>query len=161
MGNVMKIQALMITVAVTALTTTGCCGFRNILFGRGASCGPCAATGPALNVAPPTMAAPCGDACGGPVGPYASETNCGCEGATSYAPSFDNGYPYGGGYSDGGIIGNGVTYPQGYSNGMPIEGTGSWTPRGEYVVPGSQFESEGLPSPSLVPRTNMGAVNGS
>ncbi len=153
----MKIQALLVTMAVTALTTTGCCGVRNILFGRGAACGSCAATGPALNVAPPMVAAPCGDACGAVLGPYAGETNCGCEGATSYSPAFDGGYSYGGGYSDGGIIGNGVTYP----NAIPAEGTGVWAPRGEYVVPGSQYESEGLPSPAIIPRTNMGAVNGS
>ncbi|QEG40332.1 hypothetical protein [Roseimaritima ulvae] len=153
----MKVQALLITLAVTALSTTGCCGLRNVLFGRGAACGSCAATGPAINVAPPTVAAPCGDACGGPVAPYAGELTCGSEGVSSYAVPFDNGYPYGSGYSDGGIIGNGVTYP----NGLPVEGSSRWAPRGEYVVPGSQYEREGLPRPAMTPTTNMGAVNGS
>jgi len=56
-----------------------------------------------------------------------------------------------GSYINGGMIGNGIPYPQGYVPGMPSEG-GSWAPRGEYIVPGSSYPMESS--------TPMNSVNG-
>ncbi|QDS94858.1 hypothetical protein FF011L_36400 [Roseimaritima multifibrata] len=147
----MKTRILLAVMTLMAVTSSGCC-FKNALFGRGASCGPCASLGPSVNL--PSPGAPCASGTCGPSA-YTGESGCGCEGNSSYSPGFDGGYGNGGyetgGIIDGGVIGNGLPYS---------DGTG-WAPRNEYVVPGSQFETQGgnIPRP-MVPSTPMGSASG-
>lgn len=53
------------------------------------------------------------------------------------------GTDYYGGVVDGSVVGNG------YVGGVPVEN--SWTPRGEYVVPGSGFTSPPAPMGTATP----------
>lgn len=147
-GITMKMQLFSIVLAGLALASTGCGACRNFLFGRGTACGLCAGDRPRMNIGPPMGGPPMG---GPPCEPTCGGVPCG-PGMSSYSPGHPGEFYSDGGYIDGGMIGNGVTYPEGYIPGVPVEG-GSWAPRDEYIVPGS---SSTMPQPS----TTMGPVRG-
>ncbi len=124
------------------VSTGGCSGMRNFLFGRGAACGTCAAVNPGYGVAPPSEPA-CGyePACGQELaapGPFArlrggcclsngqpnhagQDCECGSSGAympsnvDAYGSQVHDPYAYNGEVIGSEVIGNGY-------NGYPVQG---------------------------------------
>lgn len=161
-GFAMNTKVLSVLVVVTVLPMAGGCGnISNWIHGRGAFCGSCVANGPAYQVVPPAAGpfvnVPQG--CGGPSCAPACPTPepvCGTEFGGSYYGGYDSGYPMDESVIGSPMIGNGIYDGQPYDLNISPNG---WMPNNQsYVVPGSQYETEGVPlAPMAVP--SMGSSN--
>lgn len=138
-----KQLATVVATLSLLVSTGGCSGMRNFLFGRGAACGSCASANPTYGLAPPADPG-CGyePTCGyeQAPGPFAclrggygksqgqqtcnAGPDCGCGGATGahmpsnvdyYGAGVNDPYAQGGEVIQDQVIGNGY-------NGYPIEG---------------------------------------
>ena len=131
----MNIRLLALVASVTLLSmSSGCCGLKNFMFGRGARCGLCQRLSAPLSNPAPAYApqAPCGTAPYAPApytpapyaaAPYAPAAPT-CSQPVVTAPSGDcgcNGYAYGGD----------VSYGSAYSGGCECEAYGGGTCLGE------------------------------
>ena len=148
-GFAMNTKVLSVLVVLTVLPmASGCGNLCGWLHGRGAFCGSCIGNNPAYTVIPPS-AGPligghpgCGGQGCGPVCP-APEPVCGTEFGGSYYGGYDAGYPINESVIGSPVIGNGIY--GGIHHDQQIPSSGFQPYNQSYVVPGSQYEVEGMP----------------
>ena len=141
-GFAMNAKVLSVLVVGTVLPlAVGCGNLNNWIHGRGAFCGRCSGNAPGYSVTPQSQG-PIVGGCGGPAcGPVTPEPVCGTEFGGAYLGGYDSGYPI-----DGGVIGS-PAIGTGVYGGAPYDQYNSpsgFMPNNQsYVVPGSQYETEG------------------
>lgn len=146
-GFAMNAKVLSVLVVVTVLPlAVGCGNLNNWIHGRGAFCGSCSGNAPGYSVIPQTVGPIVGGhgGCGGPAcGPVHAnpEPVCGTEFGGAYYGGYDSGYPIDGNYIGSPAIGTGVYGADPYDQ---YNSPSGFMPNNQsYVVPGSQYETEG------------------